>query len=141
MSTDDPEDIPLSEELREKLKKERNPTKVEPGFALEAYTLWVTLKEEAGLEQLKQVIASFDATAKRAYPDPQPEICTLTGEVKELTDYQKSSMRRYIVSCPEEAKKPRIEEHLRTVEVVEAVDLQPVIGVPRHMFEGPNRQL
>ena len=141
MSTDDPKDIPLSKEFREKLKKERNPTKVEPGFALEAYTLWVTLKEEASLEQLKQAIASFDATAKRAYPDPKPEACALTGEVKELTDYQKSSMRRYIVSCPEEAKKPRIEEHLRTSEVIEAVDLQPLIGVPRHMFEGPNRQL
>lgn len=141
MNADDPKDIPLSKELREKLKKERNPTKVDPGFALEAYTLWVTLKEEAGLEQLKQAIASFDATAKRAYPDPKPELCTLTGEVKELTDYQKSSMRRYIVSCPEEAKKPRIEEHLRTLDVIEAVDLQPVIGVPRHMFEGPNRQL
>lgn len=140
MSTDDKsKDISLSDELREKLKKERHPRKVEPGFAMEAYTLWVTLKEGYCHDDLSRAVDAFQGDVRRAYPDPKPELCGLTGEVKELSDYDKTSLRRYIVDCSEERAKVKIAESLRGLEMIEAVDLQPIIGLPRNMFEEPKR--
>ena len=127
--------IPLTPELKEKLKKERHPRKVEAGFAMEAYTLWVTLKDGAEAFDLAKAAEGFQASSERAYPDPKPETCRLTGEIKELDDFAKASLRRYKVDCADESMKPEIGKALRALDFVEKVDLQPIIGLPRSMFD------